>query len=54
METHRYMVALMLQVEIEAPNDADAEELVNDTFGEGACGGAEVLNMEILDFAQLS
>lgn len=51
---HRYLACLMIQVEIEAPSDSDAEDIINDCFGEGPNGGTEVVNLEILDFAQLT
>lgn len=51
---HRYLAQIMIQVEIEAPSDSDAEDIINDCFGEGPNGGSEVVAMEVLDFAQLT
>lgn len=51
---HRYIYNVMLQVEVEAPSDSEADALIEDCYGEGTCAGAEVVNMEILDVAQLA
>jgi len=51
---HTYIFNVMIQAEVTAPNESDAEEMIGDSFGEGSCAGAEVVNMEILDYAQLA
>lgn len=49
----RYIFNLMVQTEVEAPTLADANEIISDCFGEGPCGGAEVVNLEVLDSEEL-
>lgn len=51
---HRYLAVVMMQVEIEAPDESDAKAVIEDCYGEGACGGTEILSSEIVDFAQLA
>lgn len=43
----------MLQVEIEAPDQSAANEAILDCFGEGSAAGTEIVNMEVLDSAEL-
>ena len=49
-----YMVSVMLQVEIEAFDESDAQDAVNDCFGEGDFCGIAVKDFEVTDFEMLS
>jgi len=45
----RYIYSVLLQVEVEAYNEADAQEAVKDCFGEGSNCGLNVLDFEVVD-----
>ena len=42
-----------MQVEVEAFDEDDAAQAIQDCFGEGDACGLEVLNVEVLDFEEL-
>jgi hypothetical protein len=48
-----FMVSVMLQVEVEAPDESDAHDLVLDCFGEGDFCGVNVVDCEVTDFELL-
>lgn len=48
-----YMVSVMLNVEVEAPDESDAKDLVTDCFGEGDFCGVSVVDCEVTDFETL-
>jgi hypothetical protein len=50
---NRYIYSLMLQVEIEAPDEDDAAQAIEDCFGEGDTCGLTVQSVEVLDFEEL-
>lgn len=45
----RYVYSVLLQVEVEAFSEADAQEAVSDCFGEGSNCGLNVLDFEVVD-----
>jgi hypothetical protein len=45
----RYVYSVLLQVEVEAFSEADAQEAVADCFGEGSNCGLNVLDFEVVD-----
>jgi hypothetical protein len=45
----RYVYSVLLQVEVEAFSEADAQEAVQDCFGEGSNCGLNVLDFEVVD-----
>lgn len=47
-----YTVTLQLKVKIEAPSASDALEISLDTFGKGSFPGADVVEYEVLKFAE--
>lgn len=53
MDTTRFIYNLMVQVEVTAPSESDANAIISDCFGEGPCGGAEVVSLEVLDSEEL-
>ena len=52
MKTYRVSVAL--EVEVQAFDEADALEAVNDCFGPGESAGLLVTEYELLDYAELT
>lgn len=53
MNNTRFIYNILVQVELDAPDSSAADEAVNDYFGEGSFGGADVVSMEVLDSAEL-
>ncbi len=51
MEKHIFSV--LLQVEVEAYNEDDAQEAVKDCFGEGSICGLTVVEYEVTDHDRL-
>ena len=49
----RYIFKIMLDVEVEAFNSSDANEVIDDALGEGSLGGLTIINQEILDWQKL-
>lgn len=49
-----FIYSLMLQVEVEAPDEDAAAEAISDCFGEGDSCGLMVQNVEVLDFEELT
>ena len=47
------MFSVLLQVEVEAFTEADAQEAVKDCFGEGGVCGLTVVDFEVLDNDEL-
>lgn len=50
----QFVFAVMVQLEVEAPDVKDARDIVNDYFGEGGFGALEVVGHEILDEQELT
>lgn len=48
-----FLVSITTQVEVEAFNEEDALESVEDAFGVGDTCGLKVLEFEVLDFTEL-
>lgn len=48
-----YMFAVLLQTEVQAPNEADAREILEDTLGKGESCGLNVAEFEVLDSDEL-
>jgi hypothetical protein len=53
MNTKRFMYQVLLNVEIEAFDEDDAAQAIEDCFGEGSFCGLEVQAVEVLDFEEL-
>jgi hypothetical protein len=51
MAMNTYMVGVVLQVEVQAFNEQDALEAVNDCFGQGEACGLNVTEFEVTDYA---
>jgi len=51
MEKHIFSV--LLQVEVEAYTEDDAQEVVRDCFGEGSICGLNVVEYEVVDHDRL-
>ena len=49
---NRYNISVLLQVEVEAFDEADALEAVEDTFGPGEAGGLNVKDFEVVEVAE--
>ena len=49
-----YMVSVMLQVEVEAFDESDARDAVEDCFGEGEFCGLTVIDTEVTDLELLA
>lgn len=49
----RYIYSIMLQVEVDAPDEDAAGAAIADCFGEGDTCGLEVSNVEVLDYEEL-
>lgn len=54
MKTTRFMYNVLLQVEVEAFDEDDAAQAIEDCFGEGDTCGLLVHSAEVLDFEELS
>ena len=48
-----YLMSVVLQVEVQAFDEGDAFELVEDCFGRGETCGLKVMEFEISDHEQL-
>ena len=53
METQRFILSVLLQVEVEAYDENDAKDAVHDSFGEGSICGMEIKDYEVTDFESL-
>ncbi len=53
MSTTRFLYSVLMQVEVEAFNESDATQAIQDCFGEGDSCGLLVHNTEVLDFEEL-
>lgn len=51
--TKRFIYNLLLQVEVEAFDESDAAQAIDDCFGRGEVCGLEVKDLEVLDFEEL-
>jgi len=51
---NRYIYSVMLQVEVEAFDEDDAAQAIEDCFGEGDTCGLTVSSVEVLDYEELS
>ncbi len=49
-----YIYRVMLAVQVEAPDEQDAQEALSDCFGEGTNCGLEVIDFEVTDHEQLA
>lgn len=54
MNTKNFLYSVLLQVEVEAFDEDDAAQAIEDCFGEGATCGLTVQAVEVLDFEELS
>ena len=48
-----FVYSVLMQVEVDAFDEDDASQAIQDCFGEGDACGLEVLNVEVLDFEEL-
>lgn len=48
-----FLYSVLLQIEVEAPDEDAAGQAINDCFGPGDSCGLEVQNVEVLDFEEL-
>jgi hypothetical protein len=53
MDTRRYIYNVLITVEVEAYDEDDAAEAIEDCFGEGEFCGLSVQATEVLDFEEL-
>lgn len=51
MQTYRATVTL--EVEVQAFDPSDALDAIEDVFGVGECGGIEVKEYKVLEYAEL-
>jgi hypothetical protein len=49
----RYMISVVLNIEVEAFSESDALDAVHDTFGEGSTCGLNVVDYEVTDHDRL-
>jgi len=49
----RYLFSVLLKVEVEAFTEADAQEAIQDCFGEGSVCGLNVVDFEVTDHDRL-
>lgn len=45
----RYEYTIQLKVAVEAPSESDAEELLEDVFGEGGQFGLDVTEFDVIE-----
>jgi hypothetical protein len=50
----RFIYSVMVQVEVEAFDEDDAAQAIQDCFGEGDSCGLQVHSAEVLDYEELS
>ncbi len=53
MDTKRWLYSVLMQVEVEAFDEDDAAQAIQDCFGEGENCGLTVHTTEVLDFEEL-
>jgi len=53
MTTKRYLYSVLMQIEVEAFDEDDAAQAIQDCFGEGDSCGLLVHATEVLDYEEL-